>query len=416
METRRILQIVLVVIVLLIVGMGGFIIRSLTSKGAKTVVREVIADQGPKVEKVNVWSTRGATAIERIKAHQVTLQKTYTAEEQAKRKGQPPEEETLSVGELMERESFIRERLKISAPEKVGWSAQWWGETKFGPSYYLVSFSYKDENILVGPQWLIDIKGGKFVPKNVLARVVMDPVKNAEDPYHDKHEQVVSALANHRFESNLNLSGALLMYFEQREESAEGDKILGWTITHDRGPLFKAFFQWVEAGAPTYAEFEFDYDKKALKAVNLQAANVMRIGEDFNKTERVSILPNSYDPTAKPEKRWIGPAAKQCQSDAARDRCKAMSAVFEQKEIVEALEWLLTAQSGKAEDFESCKSARNCSWGAKEVQDGVYSISYNYNLDGKKARQVTWEIALKNSAITPKDRTSSASWLAVHPR
>jgi hypothetical protein len=60
--------------------------------------------------------------------------------------------------------------------------------------------------------------------------------------------------------------------------------------------------------------------------------------------------------------------------------------------------------------------ARNCSWGAKEVNEGVYAVSYNYNLDGKRARQVTWEIGLKNSAITPKDRTSRASYLAVHPR
>jgi hypothetical protein len=416
METRRLLQIVLVVIVLLVVGMGSFIVWSLTRKADKQIVREVIADSGPKVERVNPWSTKGAGAIELIKLQTVTINKEYTAEEQAKRKGQPPEQEVIKLGELLEREAFIRTRLKIKAPEKVGWAAQWWGETKFGPSFFLVTYSYKDENILVGPQWLVDIKTGKLVSKNVLARVAMDPIKNMEDAYHDKHEQVVSALANHRFESTLNLSGALLLYFEQREEGAEGDKILGWTIIHDRGALFKAYFQWVEAGAPTYAEFEFDYDKKALKAINLQAANVMRIGEDFVKTTRVSILPNSYDPEAKPDKRWGGEAAKQCQTDEAKDRCQAMSAVFEQREIVESLEWLLTVQSGKAEDFDSCKLARNCSWGAKEVNEGVYAVSYNYNLDGKRARQVTWEIGLKNSAITPKDRTSSASYLAVHPR
>lgn len=416
METRRLLQIVLVVIVVLVVGMGSFIISSLTRKASKTVVKEVVVESAAQPERINAWSTKGAGAIELLKAQQVKVHKEYTPEEQLKRKGQPPEEEVVKLGELLERESFIRNKLKISAPEKVGWSAQWWGETKYGPSYYLITYSYKDENILVGPQWLMDIKTGKVVPKNVLARVAMDPIKNSEDAYHDKHEQVVSALTNHRFESSLNLSGALLMYFEQREEAKEGDKILGWTIIHDRGALFKAYFQWIDAGEPTYAEFEFDYDKKALKAINLQAATVMRIGEDFDKTTRVSILPNSYDPEAKADKRWVGPAAKQCQTDAAKDRCKAMSAVFEQREIVEALEWLLTAQSGKAEDFESCKSARNCSWGAKEVNEGVYSISYNYNIDGKKARQVTWEIALKNSAITPKDRTSSASWLAVHPR
>ncbi len=434
METRQILQIILAVIVLAIVGLGVFIFISFGTKPQAVTTTEVLIDTTP-VEQENPYASQGDAAISLVKVMTSKVPvKPPEEDPRNKKKGKKeekaaPELETVPIADLMEREAFIKETLKLGNRDKVGWQVQWWGETNHGEWFYLVTYAFRDAHISVGPSWLVDLKQAKVVPKNVLARVVMDPSKSIEDDYYDKHKQVVSALASHRFESGLTLSGALLMHFETREESAKGDSILGWTIEHDRGTLFRAYFQWVEAGEPTYAEFEFDYDAKALKASNLQAADVMRIGEDFSKTERADIMPGSYDPAAKGSN-WTGPAKKACKSKKMRDQCKSMATMFRQNEIVEALEWLLTAQAADSEAFKACKASRKCKWSSKPKPDSsdTYMVSYIYELeseteDGEEPaeqasgeKSVSWEVALKDAKITPVDRISQAAWLAIHPR
>lgn len=439
METRQILQIVLAVIILSIVGLGIFIFLSFGTKAQATVVKEVIVDNSAPPE-VNPYEKQGPTAVELVKVRTARVPATLSEDEKKaakKNRGNQKEgeeegpTETIPIATLLERDDFIKNTLKLDNYEKLGWKVQWWGETEFGEWFYLVTYAFKDAHITVGPSWLVDLKQAKVVPKNVLARVVMNPRQAVSDDYYDKHKQVVSALASHRFESGLTLSGALLLHFENREESSEGDSILGWTIEHDRGTLFRAYFQWVEAGEPTYAEFEFDYEAKALKASNLQAADVMRIGEDFAKTERADIMPESYDPSAQRGKNWTGRAKKACSSRKMRDQCQSMSTMFEQREIVEALEWLLTAQAQNSESFKACKESRQCKWSSKpkDGAENVYVVSYIYNLgeDGNKdgeddgsatkgERTVAWEVALKDEKITPVDRISQAAWLAIHPR
>lgn len=420
METRTILQIILGFIVVLVLALGAYILYTFTKKAETIVVTKIIKDEGQKVEKKNPWEDKGSAAITIVKRQQIKVPASPSEEEKKDRKKKSkdePAEETVSLGELLTREDFVTKTLKMPSGSKPKWSAEWWGETKYGPSFFLVSFSVKDANISVGPEWLVDLKKAKIVPKNVLARVAQQPVKGKQDEYYDKHQQVVSALASHRFESKLNLAGALLVYFEQREEVKEGDKILGWTIEHDRGSLFKAYFQWIEAGEPTYAEFEFDYSRKALKASNLQAANVMRIGEDFDKKDRPQIRPASYDPEAKPGKRWTGGARKACKSTKAKNKCAALAQMFQQREIVEALEWLLSAQVEDADQFEMCKRKRRCKWGSKRTDKNTYQVSYIFDLKNSgKPKRVSWNVDLKNGKIVPQDRRSQASYKAIYPR
>ena len=421
METRTLLQIILVTILALILGLGGYIAYKFTRKAGTITVTEIIRDDGPSKEEVNPWETQGPTAIELVKRMTVQAPKLSEPGDASGDKKRPSgaevETESVTIGALLARESFWYQTLKMPRDAKPEWRVEWWGNTKHGPSFYMVRFAFQDAFITIGPSWLVDLKAAKIVPKNVLARVVQDPLKGVEDSYYDKHRQVVSALASHRFESGLNLGGALLLYFEQREEGSDSDTILGWTIEHDRGSLFKAYFQWTESGESTYAEFEFDYDQKALKPSNLQAASVMRIGEDFEKRQRADIAPSSYDPQAKQaDKRWIGDARKACQTPKLADQCKALAAMLDQREVVEALEWLLTAQVESADDFEACKRAQKCKWKSALAREGVYLVQYLYNLDNTKDHSVAWEVELKNLDITPIDRRSNASWRAIYPR
>lgn len=442
MDPRLALQIALGAIITFIVVLGGLIIYTLTSEAETVVVDRVVEQDEVVAEKKNPWEDKGEAAIALVK--RVEVEGLESDEDKGKKKADDEEVAPTTVGQLLDDETFIKDKLKITSAEPVGWEATWWGETKHGPSFFLVRRAFQDANIKIGPTWLVDLKTQKVVPKNVLARVTENPKAGVESDYYDKAEQVVSAMTNHRFESGLNLGGALLLYFEQRADTSEEDTILGWTIDHDRGHIFEAFFQWVEAGEPTYAHFIFDYKKKALRAVNLQAANIMRTGEQFTQKERVSIMPKSYNPKGeRRSKRWLGRSRKVCRMRSQRDKCNALDSILQEKDLIESVEWLLTAQADTPEDFEVCQEKHNCRWKPEEKGKDEYRVIYIYNLGkdtpfnprdpddawtcglglkvdkdeaGEKGNCVAWDINLKSGDIKPVDHTSALAYRAIHPR
>lgn len=417
METRTMLHIALAVILLVVLGLGGFIIYELTKEAETTVVTRIVEAQEDAEEYVNPWSDKGDAAISLVQRVGVTLplfpaeaSKTPPARTRRNEPEEPAEEKT--VAEALEDEKFVAEVLKVKG-EPTGWQAEWWGETAYGPSFFLVRYVFRDADIEVGPAWLVDLRTQTVVPKNIAALVAENPTAGTASDYYDKNTQIVSAIAKHRFAKGMSLAGALLVYFESMK-SDEGDTIEGWTIDHDRGALFKAYFQWVESGQSTYAEFEFDFDQKALKPVNLRAANIMRVGEDFDR-QRVSITPSSYDPTAKAGNRWLGVSRQQCRQAANRDRCNALATMLDESDVVESLEWLLTARSDGPEQFEACKTNRECSW-RPVAGDGKYAINYVYKLGKDEERTVQWEVDLKTRDIKPSDRISALAFSAIRPR
>ncbi len=409
METRTILQIVLGVIIVSIVGLGSFIVYELTREAETVVVQEVV--DAEKEERINPWSQRGDSAIALVKA-QMVEPPLFPDKEEDKKKDEEPQK--VNVGEVLENREFVKKIMKISA-EPSGWEAIWWDETPFGPHFFLVRYSLEQGAIEVGPEWIVDLKNTKVAPKNLPAQVAEHPKKGMDSKYYGKEQQVVSAIGSHRFDSKMTLAGALLLYFEQRSGSSDEDTIVGWTIDHERGNLFKAYFQWVEAGEPIYAEFEFDYDRKALKAVNLQAANIMKVGEEFEK-QRVSIMPTSYNPNAsRRSQRWTGAARKQCRKRQHRDRCAALAAVLSQKEIIESLEWMLTAQANTADEFETCKQERRCGWVPQQKDKNVFNVKYNYKLRDTE-KTVSWDINTKSGEVTPRDRVSKLAFSVIRAR
>ncbi|MFP4596993.1 MAG: hypothetical protein ACLFVJ_02000 [Persicimonas sp.] len=435
MDTRLILQITLGLIGALILVVGGLLILELTRDAETQVIERVVEREQDTKEKENPWASEDnrEAAISLVKRKKVAESDTEE------------DDEPTRISEMLDDEKFIEDKLKITSGEAAGWEAFWWGETKYGPQFYLVRYAFEDANIRVGPAWLVDLKEQKVVPKNVLATVAENPQDGVKSDYYDKAEQVVAAITNHRFESGVNLGGALLLYFSQRTGDTDDDTILGWTIDHDRGNKFDAYFQWVEEGEPTYAEFKFDYDRKALRAVNLQAADIMRAGEEFEQTEQVDIMPRSYDPD---QKRWLGPAAKQCAQPRHRSRCKALASVLKESELVESLEWLLTAQANTPKDFERCKKRRNCRFMPERRDDDNYRILYVFNLEkedefnhkdpdikwacehslkadkerekdkawGENGQCVAWDVNSKTGEITPVGETSTVAYRAVRPR
>ncbi len=408
MDTRLILQIVLGVIVALIVVVGILIVITLTSE-AETIIVEQLAET-TKVEVENPWAGQGDAAIALVRRARVKSDPGVSGSER------------WTVGELVENEEFIRSKLKIGSAEPTGWEVDWWGETRYGPSFYRVRYGLVDAGITVGPTWLVNLVSQEVVPKNVLAEVVVDPERGVESDYFDQSRQVVSAMINHRFPAGINLGGALLSYFERRVEADEEDEVLGWTVYHTRGQLFRAYFQWTDGQERTYAEFEFDFDERALRPVNLQASEIMRIGESFEPTDRVSIMPQSYDPDELiPANRWQGPARRSCRQRSNRNTCQALATILDNGGLIETLEWTLTQSADSADAFRRCQTPQEgenrprCRWAANEQSDNVYRVDYVYDL-GDGEERISWDINLSDETVEPVDYFSELAYRAVYPR
>ena len=394
----------------MIVVLGGLMIVALTGD-AETVVVEDIADDQEDEEPENPWAEQGDAAISLVQNLQLRSDPEVNGDE-----------DNWTVGKLVGEEDYFSEILDIGGAEAVGWESEWWGETKFGPSYFRVRFGLADENVTVGPTWVVDLQSQDVVPKNVFGRMLTDPEDVGDTDYADQAEQVVSAIVNHRFPADINLGGALLSYFGGLDEAGEKDRVLGWTVNHSHDDLFEAYFQWTDDDEYVHAQFEFDMEDHALRPANLQANEIMRVGDDTEPTDRVDIMPGMYDPDEPlPERRWQGPARQRFEDPAHRDGLKAMAMILDNAELIETLEWTLTYHFDSLDEFEECQEIQEgedhprCRWVPREQDDGVYRVHYFYDL-GDGQEEIAWDVHVEEERVEPVDTTSELAYRAVHPR
>ncbi len=358
------------------------------------------------------WEDKEKVAIALVKNFQVPAPPPKDAPKGRPRKEEP---ELITLKELAE-SSFFEDTFQLGGMKREGWQARYLKD-----AYYFVTWRYRDGLVGTGPTWLVDVKNKKVMPKDALAAAALNPAQAKEQAKIE--QQVISSITNHTFESGLNLGGVMLIHFANILEKQKDDSILGWTVVHEYDDIYRAYFQWLDNGEPTYAEFEFDYGDKALRGRNLQAANLMQLGQSYEKTERVQILPTTYNPDAdRPADRWTGASRAACAKPDNKDRCDALASILQDRELVSALEWLLTAAVDSPEQLEQCKESRACSWKPEKLESGGYRIHYVYNLDPKadpaKEQTVTWDIDLKAKPprITPQGRLSEMAYRAVHTR
>ncbi len=391
METRRILQIVLGLVAVSVLLMGGIIVWELTRQPA-VIYEEVERSEPVETEQANPWEGRGSEAIDLVK--ETAVESVDDAADEA---------EMPTIGEVTGDDDFVEETLNLDPDLSSSWTAEWWAETKYGDSYYRVMHAFRDGAVEVGPTWVVDLDGQTVEPMNVTARAAMDPADARDSEYYDAAERVISALTRHTFRQGLTLAGALLIYFDRRAGEA-ADTVRGWTIQHQRGPRFKAYFQWSEGDDSNYAQFDFDYEERALRAVNLQAGNVMKVGESFDDVEPVDIRPASYDiGGADAASRWTGRAREMYRDPENRPPLKALDAVLRVDARIESIEWLMTAQAKTAEQFEACKEAKRCRWIPRQNDDGV-EVTYEYDL-GDESGSIIWRVN-SDDEVEPANRIS----------
>ena len=169
-------------------------------------------------------------------------------------------------------------------------------------------------------------------------------------------------------------------------------------------------------GGNQYAAFEYDYAAKALKAFNLQAGEIFRVGESFGKP-KVNIMPAQYDPKARrASQRWKGGAKKQCRKPQHRARCDAFATLLAEAGVVEALEWLLTARVGSAEAFSLCREQRRCKWLPKVNDKGEFQVSYHYQIEDQPEVSISWNIRKEPKEIAPQNTLATLAFRAVRAR
>lgn len=413
MTKRQILYAVLgFMATMIFVMVAAVAVLLLTKPNAKIIWTDPAKKEAQKtVRKASKWEGKEKIAIGKVKAVQVDAPPDPEDDKKGRKKNE--EVPKTSLGQLAS-SGWFDNTFKTGKLDAVGWQARWAKE-----AWYFVSYNRRDGLINVGPTWLVNVKDGRILPKNTMARAGMKPgLANAKK--HFEHErQVIGSIANHSFDSGVTLGGIMLIHFSGITRS-EGDHIVGWTILHDYGDSYRAYFQWIENGEPTYADFEFDYKKKALRSRNLQAANLMNLGGDFERTERVSIMPASYNPAEPvPAKRWTGKSYKACKAKANAARCRALAKILSDQALINSVEWLLTTRAGDAAKFSACKTDRRCKWTPRVKKAGVFEVEYSYELDsdqGEKGGKATWLIDVRKNKIMPQDELAEMAFLAVNPR
>lgn len=417
MTKRQILYAVLgFMATMIFVMIAGVVVLLITKPEAKIIWTDAAKKEAQKtVRKKGKWEDKEKQAISKVAAVEVDAPESEEDKKARKRK-KPEEVPKTNLGSLA-RSGWFEQTFKTGDLEDAGWQASWAKD-----AWYFVSYNRRDGLINVGPTWLVNVQDGRILPKNAMARAGMMPdLANAKEHF-EREQQVIGSIANHNFESGVTLGGIMLIHFSGLERTEDGDRIVGWTIVHDYGNAYRAYFQWIEDGEATYADFEFDYAQKALRSRNLQAANLMNLGGDFEPTERVSIMPASYNPEAEqPGDRWLGKSRSACKTRANAARCRALAKVLQDQALIESVEWLLTTRAGDASKFSACKDDQRCKWTPRVKAAGVFEVEYSYELEGddevgRADGKATWLIDVKKNQITPQDELAEMAFLAVHPR
>lgn len=345
-----------------------------------------------------------------------------------RRPGAPdPDDETAErrrVQQVVESDLLSRAfpNLRWHRIERVGWQA-----FQLEGSVYEAQFVLRDEGVEFGPAWIVqlDIDGPQppgsngVVPANVFAKVVEDGVSEELEPYLGRESEVVEALTSHQFGDGVRLASAILVYFSSEGRSAADERrVVGWTVYGDRidpsqsFALYRAAFQWEEAGRHRFAQWEINPETGEFRSLNILASDIMAAGDVIDPDELVPVLPSTLDLSVDPRRQ---PA-----------RVRALRAVIDNDRVTEALAALLWYRSlggrfrmdARAAQRDGCNTACPASRSLTPMDGAeVVFTAVDFEADTAVLRNVSgdpldltdWEICRQASACS---RVSSTEPLA----
>lgn len=273
----------------------------------------------------------------------------------------------VTVQSLIEK-NFLERKLGLSFLKRENWRAVHFdldaknrgAKEGVGDPFYEVQLEYVDGLVRVGPVWLVNVQTKQVLARNEMAEIfemgLADQKRLKE--LEERPEGVVKALTNHRFESGIELGAVLLLHFianidpsaTRSDGKDPNNRIVGWTVAHDFGDDYVAYFQWIEDGERKVARWRFDWEKKELEPLGLLAIDITSEHTLYETALHdgsvpVSIWPdNNYDREKSflpREERWLGALAQACPMDAFKARCNGLAAVLEQENFIRAVHWLI---------------------------------------------------------------------------
>ena len=379
MKTRRILQIVFAVVCIAVVIVGGLIGYELLYPVSHTRLQNESgkAESAQQQNRRNPWASRHSQAIRLA--------------------GQLLDK---SAVERLDSDQFVNSKLHLVDTERVGWRASWWGETEYGPSYYLLKYTFYDGAVQLGPEWLVDLQSDRIEPKNTAAKLVQNPDTDAGMP---DIEGLIHRIARHQLGDKLHLAGALMVRWAQiqRQDPDTNIRLRGWRLEHTYGQRFNCYFMWKTGGESNHASFDFDRSSGAIRPSNLQANHIMGLESELKSTQKINIEPETYDRRQDSHiERWRGESKAKCVRADGRLRpaCQALSMILSRRLLIENIEWYLSFKISEPGAFERCRRNKECRWVPESESGETFRVSYDYRVEGED-KSLEWRVNLESGAI-----------------
>ncbi len=448
---RNLIIVSLIFCVLLVFGLGGFLIHTVISRNnsnQNAVTSQVKARQATTRDS---FAGREQDAINIVRNYKVLKPEYIDGLMASKKEGKPLEAEfgLVTIDSLVE-QHFLEKRFNMTFLKKGEWRAlhldtDLGGETQKPDPLYEVYLDYQDEAVVIAPVWIVNLETGDVVPRNDMASVFDRNAYNydAIEENLKRPGYVVRAITSHKFQTGIDLGGVFLLYFLKltSETKHAEDQIIGWTVIHEFKDEFSAYFQWKEMNETRVAKFRFNWATKSLEPRGLLAIDLMSIGENMDPVTPVNIYPETYTNNLNIPRteRWA--KGHDCRNKENHNICTAFVKVLEQQEFISAMAWLLTnGEPNATRRVKQCKDDLKCGWNLKEVsakdvpvkegaakedsadpnsdaqeQSNLIEISYQYELN-QRQQTVKFLVDPKTETVTPLDKLSQWAYWSVTPR
>ncbi len=429
---RSILIIILIVGFVLILGLGGLLVVKLNTHSTGAVSNLTSKFAQNELQIADPYANREDDAINIVKNTKVLSPDYIEAYAQAKAEGKPLSmEPTYQTIEELVNNKLLQTHFNMSYLKDCEWRALHLdtdtGEKQIADPQYEVYLSYKDESVVVGPVWIVDVTTKYLLPRNDLAAVFMRDTDNYQKVSEamKRADSVVKAIVSHKFDNGIDLGGVFLLHFLERinKTGHENDRIIGWTVMHEFKDDYSAYFQWVEKDEVQVAKFKFNWKSKSLTPKGMLAIDLMDIGDNMKTIRSADIYPTSYKNNLNIPRnaRWNNICNKPPAGYKAF--CNAFSTVLEQQEFITALNWLLTnGKEDGARAIDNCKKPPKeggepkCRWRSDPTNDpNVFNIGYLYYLNGRDYT-INFLVDAEKETIKPIDKLSQWAYWSVAPR
>lgn len=431
---RKIVIIALTCLIVFLLATGGVLLWKVINRetsSSEQAGAQAVKQYNPQA--VDIYAGRDQDAIDIVRNYKVLSPEFVDAVYNARKNHTAVEvpAEMVTLESLVESQ-FLEKRFNMNFLTRGEWRALHLdtdvGDTQTPEPQYEVYLDYHDNSVVVGPVWIVDLETKAVVPRNSMASVFDRTMFNYEEIEEDlkRPDGVVKAITSHKFDSGIDLGGVLLLHFLKLTSSAEhvDDQIVGWTVMHEIGDEFSAYFQWKEREETRVAKFRFNWETKRLMPVGLSAADLMAIGNEMSSVEPVNIYPNDYTNNLNIPRNERWPRKHSCRNSEYKALCTAFVKVLEQQEFVNAMAWLLTnGEANASRRVNQCKEKRECGWTMKIAPSNVnpsnnpnlFEIGYKYKLNNRE-HYVRFLVDSEKETIQPLDKMSQWAYWSIMPR